>query len=125
MNSAWSLGDMSGWVPTEYKTRNGSSYNAALRRRGSLSIWFDPDMVWVPPPSGKRGRRPSFSNTAIRTCLTLARQGIAKQCPERGWRSCLACRSDRPQALWKACCDVLVWTGQCQISAPFAAVRQH
>jgi len=62
---------MSSWVPAKYKTRNWSSYNESLRRRGSLSIWFDPDMVWVPPPSGKRGRRHSFSDAAIQTCLTI------------------------------------------------------
>jgi hypothetical protein len=28
-------------------------------------------MVWVPPPSGKRGRQQGFSDAAIQTCLTL------------------------------------------------------
>lgn len=28
-------------------------------------------MVWVPPPSGKRGRQHSFSDAAIQTCLTI------------------------------------------------------
>jgi hypothetical protein len=28
-----------------YKTRNWSEYNAALKRRGSLTIWFDPAMT--------------------------------------------------------------------------------
>jgi Transposase DDE domain len=28
-------------------------------------------MVWVPPPTGKRGRQQSFSDAAIQTCLTL------------------------------------------------------
>ena len=28
-------------------------------------------MVWVPPPSGKRGHQLQFSNAAIQTCLTL------------------------------------------------------
>jgi hypothetical protein len=36
-----------------------------------LSIWFDPEMVWTPPPSGKRGRQQQFSDAAIQTCLTL------------------------------------------------------
>ena len=36
-----------------------------------MSIWFDSEMVWVPPPSGKRGRQQSFSDAAIQTCLTL------------------------------------------------------
>ncbi|MEM9592268.1 MAG: transposase, partial [Pseudomonadota bacterium] len=51
---------MSSWTPTKYKTTNWSAYNEALKRRGSLTVWFDPDMVWRPPPTGKRGRQPSF-----------------------------------------------------------------
>ena len=34
-------------------------------------MWFDPEMVWVPPRSGKRGRQQRFSDAAIQTCLTL------------------------------------------------------
>jgi hypothetical protein len=62
---------MSSWTPTKYKTTNWSSYNDSLKQRGSLSIWFDPEMVWTPPPSGKRGRQQQFSDAAIQTCLTL------------------------------------------------------
>ena len=62
---------MSSWAPTKYKTTNWSAYNDSLKRRGSLSIWFDPEMVWTPPPSGKRGRQLRFSDAAIQTCLTL------------------------------------------------------
>ena len=62
---------MSSWTPTKYKTKNWSSYNDSLKQRGSLSIWFDPEMVWTPPPSGKRGRQQQFSDAAIQTCLTL------------------------------------------------------
>ncbi len=62
---------MSSWSPTKYQTRNWPSYNTALKRRGSLSIWFDPEMVWVPPPSGKRGRQQSYSDIAIQVCLAL------------------------------------------------------
>lgn len=62
---------MSSWTRTRYKTRNWPSYNTALKQRGSLSIWFDPEMVWVPPPSGKRGRQQCFSDAAIQTCLTM------------------------------------------------------
>ena len=43
----------------------------ALKQRGSLSIWFDPEMVWVPSPGGKRGRRHQFSDAAIQACLTI------------------------------------------------------
>ena len=59
---------MSSWAPTKYKTTNWSAYNDSLKRRGSLLIWFDPVMVWVPPPSGRRGR---LSDAAIQACLTL------------------------------------------------------
>ena len=62
---------MCSWSPTRYKTTNWSSYNDSLKRRGSLSIWFDPEMVWVPPPSGKRGRQQNYSDAAIQACLTL------------------------------------------------------
>jgi hypothetical protein len=62
---------MSSWAPTKYKTKNWSSYNDSLKRRGSLSIWFDAEMIWTPPPSGKRGRQRQFSDAAIQTCLTL------------------------------------------------------
>ncbi|WP_099827136.1 IS5 family transposase [Oceaniglobus indicus] len=62
---------MSSWAPTKYKTTNWSTYNDSLKRRGSLSIWFDPQMVWRPPPPGKRGRRQQFSDAAIQACLTL------------------------------------------------------
>ena len=62
---------MSSWSPTKYKTTNWSSYNDSLKRRGSLSIWLDPEMVWVPPPSGKRGRQQSYSDAAIQARLTL------------------------------------------------------
>lgn len=62
---------MSSWSPTRYKTTNWSSYSDSLKRRGSLSIRFDPEVVWVPPPSGKRGRQQNFSDAAIQACLTL------------------------------------------------------
>lgn len=62
---------MSSWAPTQYKTTNWSAYNQALKRRGSLTIWFDPEMVWTPPPSGKRGRQQQYSDAAIQTCLTM------------------------------------------------------
>ena len=31
--------------PARYRTTNWADYNAALRKRGSLSVWFDPEMV--------------------------------------------------------------------------------
>jgi len=57
--------------PTTYRTLNWKSYNDALRRRGSLTIWFDPAMTWEAAPSGKRGRQQTYSDAAIQTCLTM------------------------------------------------------
>src|SRR4028118_1865045 len=58
-------------APPTYRTTNWRAYNAALRRRGSLLIWFDPEMDWLAAPSGRRGRPATFSDAAIQTCLTL------------------------------------------------------
>jgi hypothetical protein len=47
------------------------TYNEALKRRGALTIWFDPEMTWEAEPTGKRGRQPVYSDPAIQTCLTM------------------------------------------------------
>lgn len=62
---------MSRPTPPAYKTRNWPAYNEALKRRGSLTIWFDPEMVWEATPTGRRGRRRSYSNAAIQPCLSM------------------------------------------------------
>ncbi len=62
---------MSRPTPPTYKTRNWPAYNEALKRRGSLTIWFDPAMTWDAVPTGKRGRQPDYSDAAIQTCLTM------------------------------------------------------
>jgi|GEM_PF-542237 len=62
---------MSRPTPPAYKTRNWPSYNASLKQRGSLTIWFDPAMIWAAAPTGKRGRQPDYSDAAIQTCLTM------------------------------------------------------
>ena len=61
-----------------YTTLNWPEYNRALKRRGSLTIWFDPDMAWAAKPTGKRGRQPVYSDAAVQTCLTMkVRFGMA------------------------------------------------
>lgn len=54
-----------------YETRNWPAYSEALKSRGSLTIWFDPAMTWDAAQTGKRGRHQDYSDSAIRTCLTL------------------------------------------------------
>ena len=58
---------MSSWISTRYKTKNWSDYNQALKQRGSLSIWFDDEMVREAQSCGKRGRR----QVAIQAYLTI------------------------------------------------------
>lgn len=43
----------------------------ALKRRGSLAIWFDPAMACEAAPTGKRGRLPAYGDAAIQTCLSM------------------------------------------------------
>ena len=58
-------------TPRTYKTKNWPAYNEALKRRGSLTIWFDPEMNWEAAPTGRRGRQQSYSDAAIQTCLSM------------------------------------------------------
>jgi hypothetical protein len=62
---------MSRPTPPAHETRNWPAYSAALKRRGSLTIWFDPAMSWKAAPTGKRGRQPDHSDAAIQFCLTM------------------------------------------------------
>jgi hypothetical protein len=62
---------MSRPTPPTYKTRNWPSYNEALKRRGSLTIWFDPATTWAAAPTGTQGRQRCYSDAAIQTCLTM------------------------------------------------------
>ena len=57
--------------PARYRATNWSSYNDALRKRGSLLIWLDKEMTWHAPHEGRPGRPPVFSNAAIQFCLSI------------------------------------------------------
>jgi hypothetical protein len=57
--------------PTRYRTTNWSSYNALLRKRGSLLIWLDKYMTCLAPHDGSPGRPSVFSDTAIQFCLMI------------------------------------------------------
>lgn len=54
-----------------YRTTNWRAYNASLRERGSLDVWFDITMEWLAAASGRPGRPERFSDRAIEFCLTL------------------------------------------------------
>lgn len=57
--------------PARYRTTNWSSYNASLRKRGSLLIWVDKNVTWLAPRDGRRGRPAVFSDAAIQFYLSI------------------------------------------------------
>lgn len=57
--------------PARYRTTNWSTYNDALRKRGSLLIWLDKEMTRHAPHEGRPGRPPVFSNSAIQFWLSI------------------------------------------------------
>src|SRR3954449_3705655 len=56
-----------------HRVTNWAEYDAALRARGSLTIWFAPEAIaaWTAEPRTTRGGQPSYSDLAITTALTL------------------------------------------------------
>src|SRR5215218_829177 len=56
-----------------HRVTNWSEYDAALRRRGSLTVWFTDEAVaaWEAEPRTTRGGQPWYSELAILTALTL------------------------------------------------------
>ena len=59
---------------TKYRIKNWSEYNKALKQRGSLTIWFDKNIIptWYNKKrTGQRGRPILYSDLAIQCCLTL------------------------------------------------------
>ncbi len=66
---------------TTYKTTNWPTYNEALKRRGSLTIWFDPEMRWDAAPAGKRGHQQTYSDAAVQTCLAMKGEGRCGNMP--------------------------------------------
>ncbi len=58
---------------TKYRVKNWAQYEASLRQRGDITVWFDEDAVkaWNEPPSGRPGGQRRYSDLAIVTALTL------------------------------------------------------
>jgi hypothetical protein len=57
----------------KYQVTNWPDYDAALIRRGSLTVWLTDEAIagWHAPVSGKRGGQPVYSDLAIETGLAL------------------------------------------------------
>ena len=56
-----------------YRVTNWAEYDASLRRRGSLTVWFTGEAIraWRAEPRTTRGGQPWYSPLAILTALTL------------------------------------------------------
>ena len=61
-------------VPKQtYKLMNWREYDASLRQRGSLTVWFADEAIkgWRAEPRTTQGGQPWYSPLAILTALTL------------------------------------------------------
>ncbi len=56
-----------------HRVMNWAEYDAALRQRGSLTVWFSDEAIaaWRAEPRTTRGGQPRYSALAITTALTL------------------------------------------------------
>src|SRR3954471_24413462 len=56
-----------------HRVTNWATYDASLRARGSLTVWFTPEAIaaWAAAARTTRGGQPSYSDLAIATALTL------------------------------------------------------
>ena len=56
-----------------HRVTNWATYDAGLRARGSLTVWFTPEALaaWKAEPRTGRGGQPRYSSLAIATALTL------------------------------------------------------
>src|SRR3954463_827313 len=57
----------------QHRVKNWSEYDAGLRARGSLTVWFSEEAIegWHAAPRTTRGGQPSYSDLAVTTALTL------------------------------------------------------
>jgi hypothetical protein len=57
----------------KHRVTNWAEYDAGLRARGSLTVWFTPEAIeaWSAEPRTGRGGQPRYSSLAITTALTL------------------------------------------------------
>jgi hypothetical protein len=57
----------------KYRVMNWPEYDAAMVKRGSLTLWITEEAIaaWQAPSTGKRGGQPIYSAIAIETCLAL------------------------------------------------------
>ncbi len=61
------------YAKSQYRIRNWPEYEAGLRKRGDLTIWFSDGAInsWRALPSGKPGGQRTYADIAIEAALTI------------------------------------------------------
>ena len=90
----------------QHRVTNWAAYDAGLRARGSLTVWFTAEAAeaWRAEPCTGRGGQPRYSSLAITTALTFV--------------PCSAWRCARPRAWPAPSYTCLAWISRCRITPP-------
>ena len=69
------------YAKSPYRVRNWPEYEAGLRRRADLTIWFSEDAIktWCAPPSGEPGGQRVYANIAIETIPVAALERLVTE----------------------------------------------
>jgi hypothetical protein len=61
------------YTKQRYRVRNWREYEAGLRKRGDLTLWFSEEVIaaWRAPTGEKPGGQPVYSDLAIEAGLTV------------------------------------------------------
>lgn len=59
----------------KYKIKNWSDYNESLKRRGTMEVWINDEVLdkWKAWPSGRPGAQPIYSDLAIQIVLQIGK----------------------------------------------------
>ncbi len=81
----------------QHKVTNWPAYDASLRQRGSLTVWFTDEAIaaWAAEPRTTRGGQAQYSPLAILTALTL--RAVFRRLPASRGPARLRHRPARPQ----------------------------
>ena len=61
------------YAKSRYRVRNWPQYEAGLRRRGDVTVWFSEDAIeaWRAPANGRPGGQRKYADIAIEAALTI------------------------------------------------------
>ncbi|MDH3639160.1 MAG: transposase, partial [Gammaproteobacteria bacterium] len=61
------------YTKQRYRVRNWPEYEASLRKRGDLTLWFSEEAIaaWQAPTGEKPGGQPVYSDLSIEAALTI------------------------------------------------------